>query len=375
MQKGYPSLDEIHDRVDDFVASNGRIARLIPTAPSEEGRRVPAVAITDPRTPDDDKEVALVVCGRHGNELGTRTVGLEMLGFLAGEAAALIRGRLNVVVVPVANPDGCVRAQFHAPSDGLSPTEIAALVPLAHSLQPDAVVDIHSLGQSDIEAVITANTSPGGIDDRVHNALAERMCEAACREGFCFTVESVAGGGYNNFFAGWCYDEFHSTVFGMEVNHAALSPGQAGASGRAAVVGLLVEGTKTFTGERYPGFPNRVVAGDEGFAVRASGETAAARRASRASLWRAARGRGSVKRRFEDGVVVCSAAVPVDEPLEAALSCRVRVAARRIAGVTLSGSEVKWEAVERPCQTDVFVDTALEGDGIVEMRITLSNSK
>ncbi len=375
MWETYPSLDEIYDRVDDFVSSNGRIARLIPTAPSEEGRRVPAVAITDPKAPDDDKEVALVVCGRHGNELGTRTVGLEMLGFLAGEAAALIRHRLNVVVVPVANPDGCVRAQFHAPSDGLSPTEISALVPLAHSLQPDAVVDIHSLVQSDIEAVITANTSPGGIDSRVHNALAERMCEAACSEGFCFTIESVAGGGYNNFFAGWCYDEFHSTVFGMEVNHAALSPGQAAASGRAAVVGLLVEGTKTFTGERYPGFPNRVVAGDEGFAVRASGKTAADRRASRVSLWRAARGRGGIKRRFEDGIVVCSAEVPVDVPVEAALSCRVRGAARRIAGVTLSGREVEWNAVDGPCRTDIFVDTVLEDNETIEMRIALSNSK
>ncbi|MCK4301090.1 MAG: hypothetical protein KAX80_16240, partial [Planctomycetes bacterium] len=118
----FPTFEEVCSAVDGFASQHSRLASVQTLGLSPEGLPVRAVSVTGPGGSPSEKEVALVVCGRHGNELGTRVVGLALLRWLVSEAGALTRDRQRVLVVPVANPDGCVREEFFAPHDGLSET-------------------------------------------------------------------------------------------------------------------------------------------------------------------------------------------------------------------------------------------------------------
>ena len=64
----FPSFEEISGNVVEFTERNAHIARLESPGVSDEGRRVLAVAVTDPNIPLQRKQVAIVACGRHGNE-------------------------------------------------------------------------------------------------------------------------------------------------------------------------------------------------------------------------------------------------------------------------------------------------------------------
>lgn len=83
----FDSFIDYEDWVDQFVKSHGKIAREEIIAESVEGRLIRAVHLTNQDMPDNDKEVALVIIGRHGNEIGTRVVGPAVLEWLATEEA------------------------------------------------------------------------------------------------------------------------------------------------------------------------------------------------------------------------------------------------------------------------------------------------
>ena len=40
---------------------------------------IPAIFITNEAIPNDDKQIAVITLGRHGQELGTRVVGPEII--------------------------------------------------------------------------------------------------------------------------------------------------------------------------------------------------------------------------------------------------------------------------------------------------------
>ena len=73
--RSFPSFEDVYEKVDRFVEKNSEISRSESLGASVEGREIRAVFVTDKSVPVQDKEVAVVVCGRHGNELGTRVVG------------------------------------------------------------------------------------------------------------------------------------------------------------------------------------------------------------------------------------------------------------------------------------------------------------
>jgi len=284
----FPSLNEIYERLDQFVGANPDIARIETLGLSAENREVKAVYITDKSVAAAEKEIALVICGRHGQELGTRVIGTALLDWLASAEGKETRQHQQVIIVPVANPDGCVRGEFWAPKDKLSETEENTIARLASVYQPDAVIDIHSWGGVlDGEAIVTANTSDSGEDIFIHESIAAKMAERAAAKGYPFLIHRCRlSGGYNNFYCGMCYENFHSLVFGMEVNHSFLDTKENAQSGMAALKVLLDKGNTRSPWESHAGYPNRILLGDFFTSIRATGVNAAERRKSRYEIWK-----------------------------------------------------------------------------------------
>jgi hypothetical protein len=283
---GFPSLDDIYQNLERLADKHSDVARVESLGVSAEGRDIKAVYVTDGSVPASEKEVAVVICGRHGQEFGTRVVGNALLEWLSSEEGAETRRRQIVIIVPVANPDGCVRGEFFAPGDGLSEAEQNTIAELARIHQPDAVIDIHSLGGSDVEFFLTANTSGSGEDVFIHRKLAAKMVEDTAQQGYPFSVRAVKlSSGYNNFLCEMYYENFHSLAFGMEVNHLSLSPEEAAESGVAAVRSLLSAGNARWSWEPHSGYPNRILMGNFFTAIRAAGCNAAERRESRSKIW------------------------------------------------------------------------------------------
>ena len=352
-------FEEVHQIVDRFVADHSAIARGETLGLSEEGREIKVVFVTDPDIPECEKQVAFVICGRHGQELGTRVIGPTVLDWLASDAGAETRRRQVVAVVPVANPDGCVREEFWAPNDGLSRTEEETIGELADRYHPDAVIDVHSWGGVlDGEAMVAANTTGFGEDVAIYESMAAKMVESGAAKGYPFALHRMGRrGGYNNFYCGMCYERFHSLVFGLEVNHVALKPHQTAESGMAVIGAFLEAGNVTAAWEREPGYPNGVLLGEFWTSIRPMGRNAAERRESRCAIWRNRQGFTVPKR---ECVPPSTIAVKTEYSGEEAcppfaLVSRIR-RIPEVKSVRLNGREIETGRHEDTCSTYLWVE-------------------
>ena len=351
------SFEQICEQAAGFVERNSTIARMESLGKSPEGRDVLAVEVTDRAVRAEDKQLAMIVCGRHGGELGTRAVGTALLRWLASDVAAETRQRQRVVVVPVANPDGCVREEFHAPRDALSELERRTILALAQRLTPDAVVDVHSLGGSDVEAVIAAHTGRSAVDEMIHHRLAAEMARAAAEEGYPFDVEGVPfDASYNNFFCGACYDGFHSVAFGMEVNHLTLTPAEAGQSAVAAMAGLLNQGNRRLAWQDEAGYPGQILVGNFSCSVRPAGADAQQRRLSRAEIWRNRAAFTPPKRGMPDpGTLKATVShAGYSPPCSWSICCRLR-GESTLRSIHLDGQEPEYRMFQDECSTFLSV--------------------
>jgi len=370
----FPSLDEIYQGLDEFVSANPDMARIETLGTSAEGREVKAVYVTDRSIGAAEKDVAFVICGRHGQELGTRVVGLALLDWLSSAEAEDTRRRQLVAVVPVANPDGCVRGEFWAPNDKLSETEASTIGRLAERHQPDAVMDVHSWGGVlDGEAVVTGNTSASGEDVFIHGSIAATMTERAAAKGYPLLIHRTGlSNAYNNFYCGMCYENFHSVVFGVEVNHSFLDPKECAESGMAVIEAFLDAGNTRSPWEPHAGYPNRLLLGDFFTSVRAAGSTAAERRKSRSEIWRNRRWFKAPQREFLPPNAIRVKTEYAGEPLSSrfALVCRIRGLSRPKT-VRLNGKNVEAAAYSDRCSTYVSIDLHPSGKEEYEVLIEL----
>ena len=367
MPSGYPTFDQIRDEILQFVERHATIARLEALGESDEGRPVDVVFVTDPAVPDDDKQVALIVNVRHGDERGTWGIGPALLEMLASPASAEILRSQTVVVVPVANPDGCARNEFLAPRDTLSDTELRTIVELARRIVPDLVVDIHSLSGYDSEFVLAAHVAQEGEDTFIHQAMMARLVGDLAEVGYPFFTSQVKGG-YNNFFCGLCHEECHPLVFGLEVNHLSLTCDEAAESGGAAVCSLLNWGSARQPWQAQPGYPNGILLGNFHTSLRPAGANASERRSSRAALWRSRAGFSNLKRALVEKTKVRVTFDYDGEPLEsvAQLVCRVR---GRLSAVeaTLDGSPARSSMRHEKCSTYVACELPVVRPGKHEL--------
>jgi hypothetical protein len=145
---GEEGLKEIYQWLDDWVGKNQRVAHQEVIGTSPDHWDIPAIFITDEAFPADDKQIAVITLGRHGQELGARVVGPEAIGYLCSDDAEEIRKTQVVIVVPVVNPEGFVSNEFRSSMTSLTKTERVVLGGLFKRFPPDMMIDFHSLGKS-----------------------------------------------------------------------------------------------------------------------------------------------------------------------------------------------------------------------------------
>jgi hypothetical protein len=332
---GAEGLEEVYDWLDRYVAENVEIAQKEIIGKSRDNHDIPAVFVTNRDVPDDDKQIAVVTLARHGQELGTRVVGAEILQYLSSDSGKAVRDNQIVIVVPIVNPDGFIRNEFHSSLYRLTKTERLVLGGLLRAYPPDMVIDFHSLGQmagpkhdrGDMEVIMPANTTRWAMDEQIHQYVAHKMREATEQAGWPYeihTLEDLAlyyfggtepgelpwtymqekvyllhmqdphdnydvpeGVAYTNYTCGAAYLKWHCLVFGIETNHWGIeSPADVAVSGMVPCKALLEMGSQRFPWEKDAGYPVNVLHGDFRISIRPMGKNAAERRTSRETIWK-----------------------------------------------------------------------------------------
>lgn len=415
---GEKGLKEVYQWLDDFVIKYESIAYKELIGKSPDNWEIPAVFITNRNLSNDDKQIAIITLERHGQELGTRVVGPEIINYLSSNDAKEIRDTQVVIVVPVVNPEGFILNEFHSSMTSLTKTERLVLGGLFKAYPPDMVIDFHSLGKvegskydsGDMEAIIPANTTRWAMDEQIHQYVAQKMRNAAESAGWPYeihTLEDLAAyyfGGtaignmpwtylqekvyllhmqdfhdnydipeesaYTNYTCGPAYLKWHSLVFGMETNHWALSqPGDIAASGMVPCSALLKMGSTRFSWEKDRGYPVNILHGDFRISLRPLGKNASERRSSRTRIWGERKNFSIPQREMPDQETTIARVryFGRDLPIEFALCLRMRQSP--INRITISGNEVKFESFEDICSTFVYIPIVMKKAGTVELTI------
>jgi len=373
-----PNLEELYKQLEDFVYQNRSIAQIHSLGFSAEGRDIKAVDLTDKTVPLSEKEITVIICGRHGDEIGAHASGLMLLQWLASKDAAHIRERQLLMIVPVANPDGFVRGEFFAPKDKLSEVEINTIGSLVETYLPDTLIDIHSLGRGDLEAIILAHSEHRGEDDFIYGILASRMLKGAEAAGFPFLVHTLGlqepppwtNVHYNNFICHKCYTHCHSIVFGLEVNHFALDLKNTALSAIAAIKPLLQSGNIRFPWERHLGYPNRILKGNLLTSIRSTGMDARERRLSREETWRNRSLFEEPKRKMLNERTIRIWTKYYGEPLSHYFCMCSRIRGKpNVARVRLNENEIEFFTCQDDCSTYVFADVRASEKGSYEFII------
>jgi len=415
---GEEGLKEIYQWMDDWVAQNEGIVRKKVLGKSLDHWDIPAIFITNEALPDDDKQIAVITLGRHGQELGARVVGPEIIGYLCSSDAEEIRKTQVVIVVPVVNPEGFVYNEFRSSMTSLTKTERLVLGGLLKEFPPDCMIDFHSLGKSagskydrgDMEVIIPANTTKWAMDEQIHQCVAREMQKAAESEGWPYeihTLEDLATyyfgdtkignmpwtylkekvyllhtqdfydnyhipeeDQYTNYTCGPSYMKWHTLVFGMETNHYALSrAGDIASSGLVPCSALLKAGSTRLPWEKEKGYPVNLLHGDFRISIRPLGKNASERRASRIRIWNERKNFNLPQREMADQETTIARVryFGRDLPMEFALCLRMRQ--NNIKSVTTRGKEVQFETFQDACSTFVYVPALMEKAGTVEFII------
>jgi hypothetical protein len=427
---GEEGLKEVYRWLDGFVEKNKGIARKETLGKSPDGWDIPAIFVTNRDKADHDKQIAVVTAARHGQEFGARVVGPEILHFLTGEEARIIRDTQRVIVVPVVNPDGFAADQFRSSRTSLTKTERLILGRLFRANPPDMIIDYHSLGakagskydMGDMEVILPANTTRWAMDEQVHLHVAQRMKEAAEDAGWPYEIHTLedlatyyfgekevgnmpwtplkekmyllhmqdshddydipeeaatntltpqAGQTtYTNYTCGPAYMKWHSLVFGMEVNHGAIpDAGGVAESGMVPCAALLKMGSERFAWEKDVGYPVNILHGDFRVSIRPVGRNAAERRASRIRIW-GERTHFNLPQRETVDLDTTIARVRYfghDLPMEFALCLRMRQP--HIQSVSTGGKDMNFETFKDRCSTYVYMPVTLERAGVLEVQI------
>ena len=411
-------LNEIYQWLDKFISDNESIAYKKILNKSSGKWDVPAVFITNRDIPDDDKQIAVVTLARHGQELGTRVVGPEIINYLASNDAKTIRDTQVVIIVPIVNPEGFILNEFHSSMTSLTKSERLTLGELFKSLPPDMITDIHSLGKvegskydhGDMEVIIPANTTRWAMDEQIHLYVAQKMREAAESAGWPYeihTLEDLAAyyfGGteignmpwmyiqekvfllhmlgssdnydvpiesaYTNYTCGPAYLKWHTLVFGMETNHWAITkPSDIALSGMIPCSALLKMGSTRFPWEKDRGYPVNIILGDFRISIRPVGKNALERRISRIKLW-GERTKFSMPQREMPNQETTIARVRYfgeSLPLQFALCLRMRQSP--IESVAINGKELEFETFKDSCSIFIYIPLSIDRAGTVELTI------
>lgn len=305
----WPPLDKVEDVLKRWSHKHPDRMKLEDAGRSAQGRTIWAVRLTDPDADAAGKQHALLTALHSGQERsGSNTVLAIIEWLLGGEPAAReILRRQEVVCLPIPDPDRYLEGKpspvYNAWTiDGpLSPEkspEAMAVKRVIDGFQPDLHADIHgtSLDFGRYMMFESSGTSYSNTALRpYHREIVRQMDEAALAEGYpSDTAESDAErlfwgpemdamrgrlwpGQPKVYAAIYCYYHYHTLVSASEVAWER--------SGALRHQRLLQIGNEVWPGERYAGYPTRVVMAGTHVMAAAYGATAAARRESRIELW------------------------------------------------------------------------------------------
>lgn len=422
MPMGEEGLKEIYAWIDEYVKRNRTIAEKIVLGRSEDDKwEVPAVIITNRSVPEDEKHNAIVTLARHGQERGARVVGPEILEYLASDAASETRNKQTVVVVPIVNPTGVIRDEFHSSLHGITDHEKKIFGVLCSRFIPDMMIDYHSLGKSDatkydrgdMEVIIPANTTRWGMDEQIYSLVSGKMVEACAAAGWPYEIHSLEDlnyyyfgdartgrrphkymqekvfllhiqnfsehydfpkepPGYTNYTNGPAYLKWHTMIFGVETNHWSISPAEGlGESGLLPCQALLNMGNSRFPWEHYSGYPTNLVDGDFRISIRATGKTPGERRSNREKIWKERVNFEILKRVMLDNpeeTLVDVGYIGNNVPLDLELSLRMRQ--NTIRTVTVADRPVEFDTVKDNCSTYLFIPLSLTKAGLSQIKVT-----
>jgi hypothetical protein len=382
--ESFPSYATLVASLERLVRENSRVLRFETIGTTAAGKEVLAVHAAREDLPLEEKEVVFIVCGRHGDELGTRVVGPALLHWLLSAEAAPVLAKQHLVVVPVANPDGCEKGVFGLPPDRLSSLEEETVLRLADLYIPDLIIDVHSVGREKrgldwggLQAVVIDAAGEAGEDRQITFKMALEAIDAACARGEFFLLHDVAhyrrraaraaagaatAAAFNHHLNGACYKRFHALNFGLEVNHFVRTPDEAARSGAVVIQSLLYQGSRRFAGERHIGYPNRLLKGDYLAALRAAGETAGERRRARRNLWPGTE-EWEIAREMPDAETI-QIHVRYSGKKNDAAEVSFFAFGRPPREVRRNGEAVSCDFVEHACGTQVFVpleDAMIDG--------------
>jgi len=286
--------------------------RFEPRGVTPGGRPILMARITDYREPDRDKQVAMLTSCHVAKELNAGTGLLRFMKWLIGDdpAAAEIRKRQIVLVVPYTDPDGIAsgkRERLREIYGGIwtaagvrdpeKHPEAAALQRIMDEYRPDLFIDFHGLNFAEQTMWESTGISWASAVSRCYLHDVPRLIdEAAEMQGFLITkgeqdagqiltTSDIPNGRPEYFYLRkhssnitlYPYIKFHSLAFIMEVGFEESLVARA----RRA----LQIGNERWRGERYAGYPTSQVGIWTLVAVSAWGTTAQERRRSRCELW------------------------------------------------------------------------------------------
>ena len=176
--------------------------------------------------------------------------------------------------------------------------------------------------------------------------------------------------GYTNYTCGPAYVKWHSLVFGMEVNHFAITEArQVAESGMVPCAALLKMGNRRFPWEKDVGYPVNILQGDFRVSLRPTGNNAAEKRRSRTRIWAERHNFNIPHRKMTDAETTVAKVryFGHDLPMEFALCLRMRQ--KDIDSVVLEGRKIDFEIFEDRCSKFVYVPLVMERAGLLEVII------
>lgn len=310
----WPSLEQIQNLLLDFSEKHPEKMRLSEAGKSIDGHPIPLVVITDPSVSNEDKEHILFTTLHSGIERSATTSAIYLIQWLlSGDPIAQESLKKQVIVcLPVVNPDGYVAGTFvnkkgkdpylawtlDGPAVPEDSPELVAVQKIMDQYQPEVLSDLHGLDLS-IEGYLMVEISGPAYSNSLlrpyHHSISRMMEEAAVEAGFPMDraeqdaekifwgprLESISHklwlGRPRVYGAFYAYNKYHSIILTSECAWEK--------SALARQRRLLQIGNDIWPGERYAGYPTRVMLKNSFHLITAYGQTAAQRRKSRVELW------------------------------------------------------------------------------------------
>lgn len=310
----WPSLEQIQDLLQEFGKQHPGKIQLSEAGKSVEGRPIPLAVLTDLSVSDEDKEHIFIPTLHSGIERSATTSAIYLIKWLLSDdpvAQESLRKQI-IVCMPVVNPDGYLAGTFtnkngkdpylawtlEGPTSPEETPELVAVQKIMDRYQPEVVSDLHGLDLTIKDYLMVEISGPAYSNSALrpyHHSIQLLMEEAAVEAGFPMDraeqdaeklfwgpqLQSISHklwlGRPRIYGAMYAYNKFHSIILTSECAWEK--------SAQVRQRRLLQIGNEVWPGERYSGYPTRVMLRNSFHLITAYGQTAAQRRKSRVELW------------------------------------------------------------------------------------------